>query len=158
MHRQRLVVAPKLALPRNRTNSRRQGCTRPRITRGRLFFITVRADCIFLGPPSRPRGCPIWRIAWKEGHLITCSWQSCPATPSRPRPREPTILDAILAENEEQDQRRGCPFYLKAVGTAGDFSPSLRLSFLFTPPPFFAPFSLAPLFPSPSLGRLFNRA
>lgn len=78
----RVVVSPR-ACTRTYVQARTHARTHTyscqyRITRGRDFFITVRADCIFLRLPTT--GCPIWRIAWKEGHLITCSWQSCPAS------------------------------------------------------------------------------
>lgn len=101
-----------------------------RITRRRFFFITVRADCIFLRPSAArtegertggaEEGCPIRRIMWKEDHLITGvpgnrvlrpppSFQHGFATPLR-------ILDAILA----QKGRRG-----KGIGEREDV-PSIR--------------------------------
>lgn len=126
-----------------------------RITRGRFFFITVRADCIFYVPP-RARGCPIRRIAWKKGHLITCSWQSCPAStlpaqppvPPQAELRNPAILDGILAESRGE-RRRGVPFIRGPQGRSRSlyassfFSPSLRpLRFLLRrrpPAPFHHP-------------------
>lgn len=77
-----------------------------RITRRRFFFITVRADCIFLRPSAaRAGGRGGGGVSNPENHVERgpsnhwCSWQSCPASASLvPRLRDPSILDAILAQ------------------------------------------------------------
>lgn len=115
-----------------------------RITRRRFFFITVRADCIFLRPSAaRTGGRGGGGVSNPENHVERgpsnhwCSWQSCPASASLvPRLRDPSILDAILAQKggRGKDRRKGgCPFYSRAVGTPSP--PFLSLPF-FTLPPF----------------------
>lgn len=126
--------------------------------KSRLHFFTSYGD-------SRG-GCPIRRIGWKEGHLITCSWQSCPASTPLAHPRNPSILDPILARKEKT---KGRPFYSRTIGTQHPplfflFSLYTSSFFLVSLFPFHSPplFSLLFLRRRPpfhhSKGRLFNRA
>lgn len=112
--------------------------------------------------------CPIWRIAWKEGHLITCSRQSCPALAASRRAPRPRHLGHNPAVERGDRATKGVSLLFEDHrDTASSFSPfSLHfLLFLFLPirfPPA-APrlFSTAVLLQtalSPSRGRLFNRA
>lgn len=78
-----------------------------RITQRRFFFITVRADCIFLRP-SATQG-----VSNLENHVEGGpSNHVFLAIVSRVRPpwlRDPSILDTILPEKEERGRRRDVP-------------------------------------------------
>lgn len=114
-------------------------------------------------------GCPIRRIMWKEGHLITGvpgnrilrPPPSTSTTASRPLFASWTQSWHRKGRRGEERRKGGCPFYSRAVGTPSP--PFLSLPFftlllsLFSPPSSFLLF--APISQDseiPSIGQLRN--
>lgn len=123
-----------------------------RITRRRFFFITVRADCIFLRPSAARTGGRGKGKRWGRGGVSNpenhvergpsnhwCSRQSCPASASLvpARLRDPSSHLGRNPGTERKERKRdrrkgGCPFYSRAVGTRSP--PFLSLPFFTLPP------------------------
>lgn len=151
-------------------------CHQCRITRGRDFFITVRADCIFLRLPTTRVSNLENRVEGGPSNHV--SWQSCPAsilaTPAPPRAAtlsSPCQRVLILGHNPLLERTKSLLF----DGCRGDWDAvPLSLSFsLFSSPlspspshlhvisffPFFSLFFLHHTDrPFTIRGRLFNRA
>ena len=90
-------------------------------------------------------GCPIRRIMWKEGHLITSvpgnrvlrPPPSASTTASRPLFASWTQSWHRKGRRGEERRKGGCPFYSRAVGTPSP--PFLSLPFFTLPPSLFSP-------------------